>query len=378
MPTSGYRVSMTNIIPSSSAVYDSSQQYIDVGNAFCDYGIRDAYTPDLSKDYFKRENTSLTKFTFSIKLSQDDTWVKTPLDDVEFRFLYQGQTVTHNDYIIRGSFPRFYSNFASLSPSQGDSAIEGYIKRGYFGSGVDLQCLEVGDTRFYSSSFADGVIPTAVIVCLEGAGGGGASSTLTSMGVGGGSGAYICAILDLSNGRTFRFRVGTPGHGGTPSHINGYDGGNVIITTNDGTTLLTAGGGKGGVSGVSHNGGIYTLANNLSSYGVYLINVSDGFSGKPTQNGESSTTLNLYASNSRMSGSYLSTQVGNKVGGVGNDANAGGGGASMSSKGGNAGTLASPVGKDGGIGAGGGGSSRVANTNHNGGNGGSGRLSIWY
>ena len=377
MPTSGYRVSMTNIIPSSSAVYDSSQQYIDVGNAFCDYGISAAYTPNLSNDYFKRAgNSSLTKFAFTRKLSQDDTWVKTPLDDVEFRFLYQGQTVTYNDYIIRGSFPRFYSNIASLSPSQGGSTIEGYIKRGYDTNNVE--CLNISDFLFYSSSFADGVIPTAVIVCLEGAGGGGASSTATSMGVGGGSGAYICAILDLSNGRTFRFRVGTSGHGGTPSHINGYDGGDVIITTNDGTTLLTAGGGKGGVSGVPNNGGIYTLANNLSSYGVYLIDASDGFSGKPRQNGESSTTLNLYASNSRMSGPYLSKSVGNMSGGVGSDANAGGGGASMSSSGGKAGTLSSPVGKDGGIGAGGGGSSRVANTNHNGGNGGSGRLSFWY
>ena len=377
MPTSGYRVSMTNIIPSSSAVYDSSQQYIDVGNAFCDYGISAAYTPNLSSEYFKKAgNSSLTKFAFTRKLSQDDTWVKTPLDDVEFRFLYQGQTVTYNDYIIRGSFPRFYSNIVSFSPAQDGSVITGFVKRGY--DRYDIECLNVNGILFYASSFADGVIPTAIIVCLEGAGGGGASSTPALMGVGGGSGAYICAILDLSNGRTFRFKVGTPGHGGTPSHINGYDGGDVIITTDDGTTLLTAGGGKGGVSGVSHNGGTYILANNLSSYGVYLINASDGFSGKPTQNGESSTTLNLYASNSRMSSLYLSASVGNKLGGVGNGASAGGGGASMSSSGGKAGTSTSPIGKNGGIGAGGGGSNRVNNTNYNGGNGGSGRLSIWY
>ena len=256
--------------------------------------------------------------------------------------------------------------------------------------------LTIGSTTYYKEDFVDGVIPTRLIVVLQGAGGGGSSNAGLWNGSGGGSGALNSAVISLSTSWTLV--VGAGGTGGLHDDFDlyfnpGSPGGATTLTGGD--SSLVAGGGGGaqdassalGSSPAAGVGG--TASTTIGSYILKHIGSSSGVAGGKgadsySYNGQigtnpSKVTLDCITKSGR-SDDYKSLTLNGQGAGtrVNHDkANMGGTGAgSWFGTGGNA--VWGTNGTAGGSGAGGGGGSWAVGIWYRGGKGGNGVAVIYY
>lgn len=249
--------------------------------------------------------------------------------------------------------------------------------------------------KFYATYFKDGVIPSRLIMLLQGAGGGGGADEGVYSGNGGGSGGFVSLILNLdkTDSGYFLIDAGAKGLGGTGNN-DGTKGGDSILyffSDSGGNILLLRanggyGGGNGGndiigTGGTTHVKDLYEnnyffryKTSTSTSSGVY-----SGVSGGIMPNdGTDMNAKTFYSTNNPndwygVNEKYFST----KQGGEGFSGGGGGGGASLFASGGNGGSSGSS-GQSGSRGSGGGGGAFKFGGGGSGGNGGSTYYEFYY
>lgn len=100
------------------------------------------------------------------------------------------------------------------------------------------------------TTFTTNARTTILIVRMVGAGAGGAGVATAGLGQlalggGGGGGGYCIKVYDVAGATGYTYAIGAKGTGGANTGANGNDGGDTTFT--DGSTLITAKGGKGGI-----------------------------------------------------------------------------------------------------------------------------------
>jgi len=251
--------------------------------------------------------------------------------------------------------------------------------------------------KFYSTYFKDGVVPSRLIMNLQGAGGGGGADEGLYSGNGGGSGGFVFLILNLDKlleqeGASYLFNVGARGLGGTGNN-DGTDGGTTNLLFNSGTSyleLLRVFGGKGAGNGGNNKlgtGGSFEISsihdNNYFFRYKSSLSVSSGaysgVSGGRMHNDGSNMTSKTFHSTNNPHDWYGVNQkhFSQKSGGTGYSGGGGGGGASLYANGGNGGSSGSS-GLNGSKGSGGGGGAFKIGGGGNGGNGGSTYYEFFY
>ena len=248
-----------------------------------------------------------------------------------------------------------------------------------------------GSTTSYSASyFKDRVLPSRLILFLQGAGGGGGGD----FGSGGGSGGFIYIILNTSrtNGR-FEITTANGGTGGA-SGVNGASGGTSSVRwrPDSGTlrTIAQAYGGTGGArqggAGGTGGGTFFSSSSidlNVHYYRYYFSSTPSGFTSGKTggvgvifgtgTNGQSQFGFTLHATHNPVDRTGINSKAtGDRSGGLGYKG--GGGGASVFRSGANGGEVFT-VGDSASGGAGGGGG---GNGFGPGGDGGPGVYEIYY
>lgn len=270
---------------------------------------------------------------------------------------------------------------------KGAEEIDGDLEKSFSGQNQEITVIGTssgwavikGVAEFKSQIFLDDDTFIAktdkVIVTLLGAGGGGGGGEVSGTGGGGGAGEYIHRkVVMLSIGDNVSITIAPASVGG--DGVSGSDGGDSLFGG-----LLTARGGKAGITAASGNGG--------DGAGNDLFKGTGGTGGNPGGDGNSPTfiidilggagggggSINGSANNGGKGGNsylYSGGAIGNSVGG---EAAGGGGGAGALGDGGNGGDSDTP-GSDAvvntGAGGGGAGEDPVAFSTKKGGDGGSG------
>lgn len=128
--------------------------------------------------------------------------------------------------------------------------------------------IQIGNTKYYSSSFRNSFVPYVIGLCLTGGGGDGHDGDLTNGGGGGGAGASVLVVLDFTKTSSFTVSVGgrktssiittgtyscTAGAGGDGGLNSGGSGG--TYTNNSGAGLIFISGGNGGAGGSENSNG---------------------------------------------------------------------------------------------------------------------------
>ena len=135
------------------------------------------------------------------------------------------------------------------------------------------------------------------VIKLWGVGGGGSRDNATSVGTGGGSGAYITQTVACTAGTVFTYSMGTIGVGRTTLDGPGTAGtaSTLTATVTSGTVNLTANGGNGGLKtgasptpATASSSGTATPTATATSGNVPGTNVQDG-AGAPNGGGNSSS-----------------------------------------------------------------------------------------
>lgn len=264
-----------------------------------------------------------------------------------------------------------------------------------------------GDTeisnKFYATYFKDGVVPSRLLMILQGAGGGGGSYGGGYSGNGGGSGGFVSLILNLdktysldkTDGGYFEIYAGAKGLGGT-GNSGGTNGGDSTLyffsDSSEGILLLRANGGRGGGSGGS---GIIGTGGTTQVKSLYendfffryktststSIGVYSGVSGGTMSNyGTDMNSQYLYSTNNPNDWDGINKKVfSTKRGGASFSGGGGGGGSSLFAEGGYGGNLgsSSSSGQSGYKGSGGGGGG-YGSGGSSGGDGGSTYYEFYY
>ncbi len=116
--------------------------------------------------------------------------------------------------------------------------------------------LSVGATFTTSGQYTVPAGVTSIQVEAWGAGGGGGTSStsdgsgngIREGGTGGGSGSYSRKIVAVTPGQTYTVTVGTGGTASTNRFVAAGDGGSSSFVLSGGATVISANGGKGGIS----------------------------------------------------------------------------------------------------------------------------------
>ena len=313
------------------------------------------------------------------KYSPKDSWVET----LETQYTYnEDQKVT---VIKPGTHPTFYikdtistdvtktfkdtkawvncsgGNYSLVTVRKGtDNEKKECLKINYYTTKEDKTPAKT--TNLYAGDFQDNVLPTRLLVLLQGAGGGGGGGTShawsTKRGAGGGSGGYWFGIIRFDDTISkIEVELGNGGIGGRQEK-NGENGATTILKVyrNNLQSLIpveivTLFGGKGGTyNGKAGEGGTIDI-DDTASYGEVDNTLSLGWTlgygigkagGKKNKKGTDFSETNIKLSCTRRSDlkeeicyqTYLS--CGKSIGGAGSSG--GGGGASLLSNGGDGGT----------------------------------------
>ena len=253
----------------------------------------------------------------------------------------------------------------------------------YIANGV----LHVGNSTFTSSDFYDGVLPRKIIITLQAPG---SSGSKGQEGVGGGSGACWCGVVDISllHNSQLTTLVITPGTGGaTCSSAVANSGTNASIVLKrplqSDLTIVELSGGQAQGYGVAGIGGQVLDVN--SSYATTLWQKSGSAGGVTGNNGSSFKGGYMYSSLTPVVAYYLhgARHISSNSGGTGHANSGGGGGAgSAFALGGDAGVGSGGSteynGKNGSKGSGGGGGGGPSSFTVTGGAGGDGWFVLEY
>ena len=282
--------------PHDNSVYPlfKNYGYIDISNIYANR--IDNYTSTVVKhfsDYFKPNTDNITdlseinyiKYDYSFysvgnDLGYRDDWNKTYRPPFNINNM-------DNNYIIRGSCPRFSSPnplFKLLVQKDDPSLSTYYFHRTdealyitnspYFDGPNDPSKIYA---TLNKNKFTDKVVPTAIILVLQGAGGGGGGAgwcesvmnaqqhwvgeNLWASGNGGGSGALAAVVLDFSKLNptdTVCVKVGRGGIGkkglisDSPSEAKKYNGDDTSLWIN-GKEIIICHGGQGGNSRINYD-----------------------------------------------------------------------------------------------------------------------------
>lgn len=189
-----------------------------------------------------------------------------------------------NDCILAGSLPVFNTYKHVL----GSEIKKVKIKREISSeNGFDVIITstardnETIKNTMYGFNDDNGIAPVLLLLELQAPGGGGGSNNLQGLwsygGLGGGSGAYSCLLIDLLAADSYEIDIGEAGSGGnfdsnTSGGFPGNNGGDItvkVIKEDSNLTVLTLYGGEGGLSSSTNSqkisggqGGNITLSDN--------------------------------------------------------------------------------------------------------------------
>ena len=172
----------------------------------------------------------------------------------------------------------YFSCTAYVSCSAGD----------IWGNTMNAACKTAGTITKTITSSQNYTIPAgynSVDIFCVGGGGGGSCASSTYIAGGGGAGGYTKTVknISVSGGQVLNCSIGAGGAGGTAAKNYNYtaagDGGTSSVSRS-GSTLCSAGGGKGAGKGSRNGGSGGSGGGGGSSYGTYYAGGSNGGNGQ--------------------------------------------------------------------------------------------------